>query len=820
MRTLGLLSLLALFAAGCIPSRTATPPAVAATPAKPKPKPGDLKPYAEVIADAETDEGLVTLHVQERGLKLLGEVPDSLLGREMLIVSRVSRAAEGSGYGGQKTNTQVVRFDRVGQDLLLRTIRYSTVAADSLPVYTAVRNSSFEPVVARLEALAVREDTSTVVDMTDLFTTDVPTFGIPKRMRDRYKVRRLDKDRSYLARAAAYPTNVEVRSVLTYDAQEPPTNASTGTLSVEMAHSMIALPEEPMRPRRLDPRVGFFSVGQVDYGLPTQRAETRRYVTRWRLVPSDLDAYARGELVEPVEPITFYVDPATPDVWRPYLKQGVEDWNVAFEAAGFKNAIRALDPPSPEEDPDWSPEDARYSVIRYFASPIQNAYGPHVHDPRSGEILESDIGWYHNVMNLLRNWFFVQTAAVNPEARSTKFKDEVMGELVRFVSAHEVGHTLGFPHNFISSNAYPVDSLRSPTFTAQHGTAPSIMDYARFNYIAQPEDGVTQLMPRVGEYDKWVTNWGYRYFPDAESEEEERARLQAMAAEALSDPALRYGAQQGDPLDPRSQSEDLGDDAVYASRLGLANLKRIVPNLTEWAVDDGETYESLAEVYGNVVAQWGRYLGHVSRTVGGVYTDRRVAGDEGVLYVPVDAETQRRAVRFLVEEGLSRPDWLLDADLLARVEPAGSGARVLGLQEGTLARLLDLRRLGRMEEHKAMDLGAYGPDELLADLRTALWGTRGAAPADPTRRALQRAHVDRLAELMTTERSPATVSPMGTRYATLPASRSDVRPLARGELVALRARAATGARRATDRVTRLHYAELVARIDDALDPDG
>ncbi|MEM1056734.1 MAG: zinc-dependent metalloprotease [Bacteroidota bacterium] len=819
LRTLGAVLACALIA-GCSGSGPVTPP----TPPIPPPSRGggdDLKPYAEVVKDGEMDEGLIALHLMDDGAKVLGEIPDSLFGRDILVVSRIAKTAEGLQYGGTKVNTQTVRFDRRGDDALLRTVRFSIVADDDLPISQAVENSSFEPIIARLKGMAVREDTSVVVDMTSLFTTDVPVFGLPNFFREQLRVRRLDESRSFLERAAAYPQNVEIRSVLTYQAQNPPTNSSTGTLSVEMAHSFVILPEVPMRPRRYDPRVGFFTVSQLDYGLDNQRAERRRFVTRWRMEPSDVDAYRRGELVDPVKPIVYYIDPATPEKWIPYLRQGVDDWAVAFEAAGFSNAIRSALPPTPEEDPDWSPEDARYSVIRYFASDIQNAYGPHVHDPRSGEILESDIGWYHNVTNLLRNWFFVQTAAINPAARSTEFDDEVMGRLVRFVSAHEVGHTLGFPHNFISSNAYPVDSLRSPTFTATRGTAPSIMDYARFNYVAQPGDGVTNLMPDVGEYDIWNAKWGYTYFPDAESEEEERAILQEMTQEALQNPALRYGAQQGDPLDPRAQSEDLGDDAVLASTYGLGNLKRITPNLIEWAVDEGEDYSDLAELYGNVVSQWNRYLNHVARNVGGVYSDTKFSDDEGVVYTPVPAEIQREAVAWIIENGLSRPDWLLVPEILDRVEPAGSANRILSLQQGAVGRLLDMRRLARMEEQVMMNEDAYSPLDLLTDLREGVWSEIASGDdIDATRRALQRAHIDALEGLLTATPSNLGRAPVGTQYRTLPASRSDVRALARGELMELQEIAEDAMRRyRDDRLMTLHLMDIAARVEDALDTD-
>ncbi|PAP82310.1 zinc-dependent metalloprotease [Rubrivirga sp. SAORIC476] len=824
LRWFALATAAVLLVGGCSSAQPVVEPATPATPAASSED--DLKPFSEIVTeDAVSYEGLFDVHLEDDGLKLLYQIPDSLFGREMLIVSRLAKTTEGYQYGGSKVNTQAVRWERQGDFVMLRALRYSSVADSTLPIYRAVRDAQFEPIIARVPVLAIGPDSSSVVvDMTATFTEDTPMFGLPSGAREQFKVRRLDKDRSYLSRAGAYPRNVEVRSVLTYEASEAPANSSTGVLSVEMAHSMVLLPDTPMRPRRADPRVGYFSIEQTDYGLPAQRAEAREYITRWQLVPSDMEAYARGELVEPVDPIVYYIDPATPEEWREPLKQGVEDWNVAFEAAGFRNAIRAEDPPT--DDPDWSPEDARFSVIRYFPSDTQNAYGPHVHDPRTGQILESDIGWYHNVMNLLRNWFFVQTAAVNPLARSPQFRQDVMGELVRFVSAHEVGHTLGLPHNWISSTAYSVDSLRSSTFTATHGTAPSIMDYARFNYVAQPEDGVTQLMPRVGEYDIWAVKWGYTYFPDADSEAEERAMLQAMVAEVRDDPALRYGRQTSDPVDPRSQSEDLGDDAVYASQMGLANLKRIVPRLREWTTEDGETYADLEELYGQVVGQWGRYLGHVSRQVGGVTIDPKMTEEDGVVYAPVDAARQRAAVAFLVDEAFTTPDWLLDTDLLGRIEAGGAADRVLRLQEGALDRLLNPVRLARLAEAEWLyGDAAYPAAEMMGDLQGGLFAelARGAS-VDPSRRALQRAYVDRLGDLLTDDGLgvPAARVQQVYGYRPLSVDRSEVRPLARGGLLALQeaiAAALPRYRAADERAERYHLLDLDARIETLLDPE-
>ncbi|HMB91197.1 MAG TPA: zinc-dependent metalloprotease, partial [Rhodothermales bacterium] len=608
-------------------------------------------------------------------------------------------------------------------------------------------------------------------------------------------------------------------TVLTYDAAEPPSNSSTGTISLSMNHSMVMLPEDKMKPRRCDNRVGYFNVEMTDYGLDTQKATEVCYITRWRLEPSDMEAFQRGELVEPKKPIVYYIDPATPEQWRPYIKQGVDDWNVAFEAAGFKNAIRAADPPTLEEDPEFSPEDARYSVIRYFPSDVQNAYGPHVHDPRTGEILESDIGWFHNVMNLLRNWYFIQTAPSNPGARGVEFTTEEMGELVRFVSAHEVGHTLGLPHNWGSSAAIPVDSLRSPTYTAEHGTAPSIMDYARFNYIAQPDDGVTNFMPRIGIYDKWAIEWGYKPIPEANTAKAERPTLNEWIKEHADDPEYWYGRTSAS-FDPRSQNEDLGDDPVLASELGIANLQRIIPQLVNWTYREGENYDDLEELYGQVAGQWSRYMGHVARNIGGVYETYKSYEQDGVVFEPVPEERQEAAMAFLQEHAFQRPDWLLNTDVLNRIQHAGALDEIRQRQVGIVNMVLDPQRLARMIEAEVM-LGdeAYTLAEMMEDLRTGLWSElRGGGDINPFRRSLQRGYVERLEYLMTEE-----VEPPPARFRAFIAftpvdvSQSDIRPYVRGELTTLRREVAAAVSRTSDRATQLHLRDTLVRIDDILE---
>ncbi|MEX0721175.1 MAG: zinc-dependent metalloprotease [Balneolaceae bacterium] len=808
--------------AGCKTAEQASKSSGSATNG-PAGKKGEMKKYSEVITDeAESDEGLFKVHKVED--KYYYEIPDSALGREMLMVSRISKAADNIGYGGEKLNTQIVRWEKKDKNILLRHVSFENVASDTLPIYEAVRNSNFEPVIASFSIEALNEDTSgSVVEITSLFNTDIPSLGLQSNRRQSYQVRRVDGSRTFVEHINSYPENIEARNLITYDAGKPPSNSATGTISLEINHSMIILPKDTMRPRNYDDRIGFLSVRKTDYGTPEHRAKQIQHITRWKLIPSDKEAYLRGELVEPENPIVYYIDPATPEQWRPYLKQGVEDWQVAFEEAGFKNAILAKDPPTKEEDPEFSPEDVRYSVIRYFASPVQNAYGPYVHDPRSGQILESDIGWYHNVMNLLRNWFFIQTAAANPEARSVHFDTEVMGELIRFVSAHEVGHTLGHPHNWGSSFAYSVEQLRDPEFTSTHGTAPSIMDYARFNYVAQPGDGVTNFLPAVGEYDKWATKWGYTWFPEDMSTEEIEKQLNEWTVERAGDPVYFYGRQTGSKIDPRSQNEDLTNNAMEAGELGLANLQVITENLIDWIGEDGKDFADLSELYSNITGQWSRYMGHALSNIGGVHENHKTFDQEGVVYEPVKKETQKKSLEFLNRHAFSTPTWAFNNDILDRVNQATAIDNFRGAQQRVLSQVVDPQRIARLIEFERRSSGeVYTVFEMMDDVRNGIFSeVRSNGNIDVHRRNLQRAYIEEMESLMTEElpNIPANFRQY-LGWTQVNVSQSDIRPVVRNQLSILNRDIDRALRSGGfDRSSRIHLEDAQVRIDNILNPN-
>jgi len=778
------------------------------------------KPYAEVITEeAVSDEGLFTVH--QVGDRYFFEIPESLYGQDMLLITRIGRVPAGFGgfiVSGTKVSEQVLRWERRNDQVLLRKVSFNQVADDSLPISDSVVRNNFAPILAAFDIEAIGPDATTVViDVTDFYAGDTPALsGLSAAQRTTYGVRRLDPDRSFINYARSYPLNIDIRHTLTFEATDAP-DAKTETISMEMHQSMVLLPEDPMMPRVADDRVGYFSITQVNFGLDELKAAEQTFIRRWRLEPSDPEAYARGELVDPVKPIVYYIDPSTPARWRPYVKQGVEDWQAAFETAGFSNAIIAREPPSPAEDPEWAAEDARYSVVRWAASMVRNAMGPSVSDPRTGEIIESDIVWFHNHLRSYRNRLMLETGASNPAARSLDMPDELMGETIRQVIAHEIGHAIGLPHNMIGSSSYPTESLRDPDFARRMGVSPSVMDYARQNYVAQPGDGLqpTDYIRKIGPYDHYAVNWGYRVIPDATSPADEKTTLDEWIAAKADDRMYRFGSSTG--WNPDAQTEDMGDDPVKSSGYGVANLKRVAPKLVEWTATPGENFDDLEELYGELVGQWSRYIGHVVTLVGGRYENAKTADQGEPIFTPVPRDKQEEAVQFVIDEVFVSPTWIADREILRRIEHAGALERVRGRQVAFLNQMLDPRRMQRIIESEVFDAGAYPLVEYLDDLKEGVFSELDSGePIDTYRRSLQRAYLERLEYLMT-EEPAAPPAAAGNNITRVDVSQSDIRPLSRAQLREIMEDARWAAGRTEDRVTRAHLVDLADRAEAILE---
>ncbi len=796
------------------------------------------KAYKDVITDkARTMKGLFTVHKIED--KYFFEIPDSILGRDIMAITRFSKVAGGGGvYGGELANQQVVRFEK-GPDnkIFMRVVTVVSVANDSTqPIYRAVRNSNVDPISAAIDVKALAADSLAVVlDMTDYFKGDNLPVSLNQGSKRRLNLGSLASDRSYIESIRTYPMNTEIRTVKTFSATPsmglsmpspfpssslPAANAA-GAITVELNTSFILLPRTPAVKRAYDPRVGFFADDYTVYSDDQQKVESDNFIVRWKLEPKpeDMDKWKSGQMVEPVKPIIYYIDPATPKKWRPYLIQGVNDWQKAFEKAGFKNAIMAKE--WPENDSTMSLEDARFSVIRYFASDIQNAYGPNAHDPRSGEIIESHIGWYHNVMELLHDWYFVQAAAVDTGARKMKFDDELMGSLIRFASSHEVGHTLGLRHNMGSSNKTPVEKLRDKAWVEANGHTASIMDYARFNYVAQPEDkiGRAGIFPRIGDYDLWAIEWGYGYIP-AKNEEEAKKSLNKKYNERLAqNPRIWFGSYEfGNFADPRTQSEDLGDNAMKASEYGIKNLKRIMTNLPAWTKEEADRYQNLQEMYNAMSSQFNRYLNHVSRNIGGYYETSKSVEQSGEVFETVPKATQKEALAFLQKQLFETPTWMLDKNILNKF--SSPAADQLGtIQDNMLSSLLSTARLGRMVTMADRYDNAYTIDEYLTDLKKGLFSEiPGRGKIEIKRRNLQKGYVERLIGLVNPT-SSSSVSIPGITFSFGPdIKKTDISSVARANLSLLRTELVNAAPGITDNMSRYHVQDIAERIRQALNP--
>lgn len=787
------------------------------------------QPYDRVInKDAKSKKGLFIVH--QVGERYYYEIPKAEIGKQYLWNTQIAKNTAGAGYGGEQITDRVVSWELHNNRVYLRDNNFSISAKPDTPIAEAVKDSNNATIIMAFN-VAAYHDGDPVIEVGRLLDADVPEFSA----RQRLGATAFDASRSYINHVLTFPDNIEAEVTATYTRTGNGGGAAAGrggqlgastmrgnSATIVLHHSMVRLPEHPMMPRLFDERVGYFTTATMDYTADEYRAKTVRYIARWRLEKKDPGA----ALSDPVKPIVYYVDSATPKKWVPWLKKGIEDWNEAFAAAGFKNAIIAKEAPTPEQDPEWSPEDIRHSVVRWLPSTVENASGPHISDPRTGEILNADIQFYNNVMNLARDWYFVQVGPLDPRAQKLPLPDDLMGRLLEYIVCHEVGHTLGFQHNMKASSMYPADKIRDKDFVHKMGHTPSIMDYSRFNYVAQPEDGIAveDLIPRIGPYDVWATRWGYTPIA-ATTPNEEKPTLDKWAREQDNTPWFRFSTANSQGSDPGEETEAVGDaDPVKSTAAGMKNLQRVAKLLMPAAAwKEGDTYEDLNEVYGRMLSQWQLEMNHVAQVVGGFNSQEKVVGQEGRVFTLIPKVHQEEAVKFLVDNAFATPLWMVDPEILRRIEPTGALTRIANAQRSVLNTLFNDQRFARLIEQQAVDgSAAYTAAEFLATVRKGVWKELESPQVkiDAYRRNLQNSYLDLINTKLNGSRAAAGFGGGGGgRGGRGPAAVSeDEKPFFRAELKALNASINSALAKASDHDTRAHLEGAKDQIAKILDP--